>query len=299
MKSNKESFEQLVTRALEEGGRAHMRPVIEKELLHYDILFLLDKEGYLEQLTFQGGTALRLCYGAPRFSEDLDFVGGRSFKGAHLLEMKSVIERYIGDRYGLEVIVKEPKDLKDESGYEGINVDKWQISVVTSPLRKDLPRQRIKIEIANVEAYTRVPNSIMHNYTFLPDGYRDTIILVESLEEIMADKLVSLVNCQKYIRYRDIWDLRWILRQGASLNVEFVSKKINDYRVEDYLVKLRAMTGQLNDIVHSQPFLDEMGRFIPMDIQERTLLKQHFNTVMANEVSGLLGELHDQFGNAG
>jgi len=68
-----ENFNQLVDRAMRIAGRAHMRPAIAKELLHYDILFCLDKEGLLDTLTFQEGTSLRLCYGASRFSEDLDF----------------------------------------------------------------------------------------------------------------------------------------------------------------------------------------------------------------------------------
>jgi predicted nucleotidyltransferase component of viral defense system len=71
------NFAARVEKAMILSGRGHMRPVIEKELLHYDILFSLDKEGLLDILTFQGGTSLRLCYGAPRFSEDLDFAGGR------------------------------------------------------------------------------------------------------------------------------------------------------------------------------------------------------------------------------
>lgn len=74
-----EDFNKLVDKALEIEGRTHMRPVIAKELLHYDILFSLDTHGLLDQLTFQGGTSLRLCYGADRFSEDLDFVGGYDF----------------------------------------------------------------------------------------------------------------------------------------------------------------------------------------------------------------------------
>lgn len=41
------------------------------------------------------------------------------------------------------------------------------------------------------------------NYDFLPDGYSDIVMMTESLGEIMADKLISLVNCQRYIRYRD------------------------------------------------------------------------------------------------
>ena len=36
-----ENFKALVDMAMKEAGRNHMRPVIEKELLHYDLLFAL------------------------------------------------------------------------------------------------------------------------------------------------------------------------------------------------------------------------------------------------------------------
>jgi predicted nucleotidyltransferase component of viral defense system len=80
----REEFDALVERAMAASGHAHMRPVIEKELLHYDILHSLDRHRLLDRLVFQGGTCLRLIYGAPRFSEDLDFVGGTDFATAHL-----------------------------------------------------------------------------------------------------------------------------------------------------------------------------------------------------------------------
>ncbi|MBF4248549.1 nucleotidyl transferase AbiEii/AbiGii toxin family protein, partial [Vibrio anguillarum] len=86
----------------------------------------------LDKLTFQGGTSLRLCYGGNRFSEDLDFAGGKDFSSAMLADMKHCIEKYIGERYGLEVTVKEPKDLKQDHKYSELSIDKWQIAVVTS-----------------------------------------------------------------------------------------------------------------------------------------------------------------------
>ena len=107
-------FQASVANAMKAPGLSHMRPVIEKELLHYDLLFILDKEGLLDNLTFQGGTSLRLCYGAPRFSEDLDFVGGHDFASQQLMAIKDCIEHYIGKRYGLEVIVKTPSSLQKQ-----------------------------------------------------------------------------------------------------------------------------------------------------------------------------------------
>ena len=66
----------LVDAAINETPElAPLRPVVEKELLHYEILRALDEAAVLDKLVFQGGTNLRLCHGAPRYSEDLDFAG--------------------------------------------------------------------------------------------------------------------------------------------------------------------------------------------------------------------------------
>ena len=282
-------FNDLVERAMRAGNRSHMRPVVEKELLHYDILFALDKDGLLDLLTFQGGTALRLCYGSQRFSEDLDFVGGKDFAVAQLLNMKSCIERHVGERYGMEVTVKEPKELAQEPEHRHVQVHKWQIRVVTAPGRRDLPKQMIKIEVANIPAYTRVPQLLRRNYDFLPDGYGDLVVLVESLDEIMADKLISLVDCTAYIRHRDIWDLHWLQQEGAKFEGELVRNKLKDYSATDYKAKTARLVGRLPEIIHGKEFRDQMSRFIPLDVQERTLSKEKFLTLLGNETGKVLG----------
>lgn len=285
---NSADFQALVERAMQAGARTHMRPVIEKELLHYDILYALDEDGLLDQLTFQGGTALRLCYGSQRFSEDLDFVGGKDFAAAQLRSMKSCIEHHVGDRYGFEVSVTAPKESAPAAGHRKVQVHKWQIRVVTMPARRDLPKQMIKIEVANIPAYTREPQLLRQNYDFLPDGYADLIILVESLDEITADKLVSLVDCTAYVRHRDIWDLQWLRQQGAKLNAELVRRKLEDYGATQYAAKAERLIKRLPAIVAGKEFKDQMSRFIPLDVQGRTLLKEKFLTLLINETTQAL-----------
>lgn len=284
MTNSKENFSQLVNRAMQQQDVIHMRPVIEKELLHYDILFALESNRLLENLTFQGGTSLRLCYGGNRFSEDLDFVGGRDFNSAMLTDMKSCIEKYIGNRYGLEVTVKEPKDLKKEAKYADLNIDKWQIAVVTAPDRKDLPKQKIKVEVANIAAYTREPLPLQVNYDFLPDGYGDMLILTESLDEIMADKIISLPATTKYVRHRDLWDLVWLHQQGATLNIDLVKNKVSDYRLQNFEVMIEQLLQKLPEMVASDAFSAEMKRFLPTDVFDRTLgqnkFKSYLNTTL-------------------
>ncbi|GGP67537.1 nucleotidyltransferase [Shewanella algicola] len=284
---NQENFAQLVNKAMQVEHVSHMRSVIEKELLHYGILFALEKGGLLDKLTFQGGTSLRLCYGGNRFSEDLDFAGGKDFSSAMLADMKYCIEKYIGERYGLEVTVKEPKELKQDPKYAELSIDKWQIAVVTSPERKDLPKQKIKVEVANIPVYTKEPQPLQINYDFLPDGYSDTLILTESLDEVMADKIISLPATTRYVRHRDIWDLAWLQQQGATLNMDLVKNKVSDYKLEQFDKMLENFLERLPDIVSSEAFIAEMKRFLPTDVFARTLAQDKFQVYLRNTLTKL------------
>jgi len=288
MTASQESFNSLVARAIEENGSSGNKPVIEKELLHYDILFALDQAGMLDDIVFQGGTSLRLCYGSGRYSEDLDFAGGYDFNSKTLSKMKDVIEKYIGDRYGLEITVKEPNSLREDPKYSELRIDKWQIAIVTAPEQKHIAKQRIKLEVANIPAHTKVPLPLQQNYPFLPDGYRDTLIYVESLDEVMADKIISLPANQKYVRHRDIWDLMWLQQEGATINKELIEKKIVDYKIEGFMGMLDARISSIEGIVNSSDFDQEMKRFLSHEVYDRTLGKEKFREFLASNLVALL-----------
>lgn len=287
-------FDSLVNRAMAEPGRAHMRPVIEKELLHYDILYALDVNGLLDELTFQGGTALRLIYGGSRFSEDLDFAGGVDFDQRKLSEIKDCLMDYVGARYGLVAQVKSPKDVALEAVNRGLNVCKWQLSVQTAPDRPDLPRQRIKLEVANIPAYTREPLPLQLNYPWLPEGYTQTLVQTETLDEILADKLVSLPNCN-YVRHRDIWDIAWLTQAPRSAGVrgDLINRKLGDYSVSDYIAKLDNIAGRLPEIFAGKECQGSLRRFLPMDTVARTLDQDKFGQYLVSSVRKALGEARE------
>ncbi len=290
MKMTEANFDALVDTAMLDPNVAHMGPVIRKELLHYDILFCLDQAGMLNELVFQGGTSLRLCYGSRRYSEDLDFVGGRRFSSSSLRDMKDVLEDYLASRYGLEVTVKEPSVLRAEPDYSELNVDKWQISVVTSPEQRDVPKQRVKIEVVNIPAYTREVLTLRKNHPFLPDGYDDTLIAVESLDEIMADKLVSLAAA-KYVRHRDIWDLSWLQQRGAIIRPDIVKHKLDDYRITGYSVMVDNIIESCPSIIDGSAFRNQMKRFLPADVHEQTLERDRYREALGASIKGLYTEL--------
>jgi predicted nucleotidyltransferase component of viral defense system len=46
-----------------------VRSVVEKEILHQEILRVMAESELLQKLVFIGGTCLRTCYASPRLSE--------------------------------------------------------------------------------------------------------------------------------------------------------------------------------------------------------------------------------------
>ena len=271
-------FRELVKRAMKKPELQSIAPVVEKELLHYDILFTLEQEGYLKSLVFHGGTCLRLCYGAPRLSEDLDFAGGNDFDSNNMENLASALIDHLNSEYGLAVTVKSPKETRNAGESPIVSVNKWQVSVVTRPERPDLRRQRIKIEIANIPTYTDDLRTLQRNYDFLPDGYNKFLLRVEKMEEIVADKLVAfLMALATHFRYRDIWDLAWLHQQNTALRFDLVEKKLADYAISDFDSATRNALSRIPEIVGTDKFKEELMRFLPKQVVDTTLANDDYS----------------------
>ena len=75
---------------------------------------------------------------------------------------------------------------------------------------------------------------------------------------------------------------------SARHALELIASKLADYNVIDYAGKVDSMIARLPEIVRGKDFTDQMSRFIPLQIHERTLLKEKFQVVLAQDVAGLL-----------
>lgn len=120
---------------------AAIAPVIEKEILHHDIMAVMVKEGAMQSLTFIGGTSLRLCYNSSRLSEDLDFNGGHDFKPSQFDGLEVAIQQYIQKKYETEIRVHRPAE--DRQG----DTSSWKISIVKL-MQDDTVRRDFNDEIS-------------------------------------------------------------------------------------------------------------------------------------------------------
>ena len=269
-------FERLVAQALQNQGElAPLQTVVEKELLHHDILREMSSAGLLDSLTFIGGTCLRTGYGSNRLSEYLDFTGGKDFKRETLINLGVLLVERFRIKYDLKVEVSEPVK---ESG----NVDTWKLKITTQPQLDNLPRQRIHIDICSIPSYDCHP-LILRNHYGVEMGTSGLIIQAESREEILADKLVAFALRPNRIKNRDLWDIGWLKQQNISLPLKLVPLKIADhqYSLENFLELLKERNQQLRSkLTIHKDFIHEMRRFLPPQVAADTVENDNFWTYL-------------------
>lgn len=273
-------FDQLVAEAIKnQRALAPLRPVVEKELLHHDILRELSSAGLLARLTFIGGTCLRACYGSRRLSEDLDFAGGAGFDRKELAGVAELLENRLFAKYGLRVEVSEPVR---EVG----NVDTWKIRIQTRPERPDLPGQRIHLDIAAVPSHDPRP-MLLRNLYGVEMGTSGLIVRAASREEILADKILAFALRPNRLKNRDLWDIAWLRQQGVELPNHLVPLKITDHHrtLDEFRERLLERRSQLTgDPGLRASFQAEMQRFLPPDAMSETALKAEFWDYLVTEI---------------
>ena len=287
-------FDQLVTEALKnQPTLSPLRIVVEKELLHHDILRVLSRNNLLANLTFIGGTCLRSCYGGIRLSEDLDFTGGSDFTRESLSIMGDVLIENLHSKYGLTVKVSEPEIDKN-------NVDTWKIKIETRPQHKHSAAQRINIDICAVPSYEKRPMMLLNPYG-VDIGTSGLVIQVQSREEIYADKLVAFALRPNRIKYRDLWDIIWLHQQGLKPRIELIPHKLKDrHYTRDYFLSLfddrkKLLTENKNI---SSEFTKEMRRFLSTEQINQTLEKDDlwpFITYLIEDFSNKIHKLSHDF----
>lgn len=285
----RQDFPHLVDAVMQDPGLDGLRPVVEQELLHHELLFMMERGGFLDDLTFQGGTSLRLCHGTPRFSEDLDFSGGPGFEAARMAGLADALEKGLAARCGLDAAVTLPKSSRRRVLSEGVSVSSWRIVIPSPSGGRGLPALRVKLDIDNAPSHTREVRRVARHYAAQPD--LDMLVAVQSREEILANKLVAFpasVATRNRPRYRDVWDLHWLRANGTEIRTDLLQAKLRDHRTPPSWLEDAA--GRAGDIVRSPAFSAELRRFVRRDAARKTLDSSRYMEYLAQETERLLEE---------
>jgi predicted nucleotidyltransferase component of viral defense system len=162
---------------------------IRREYVQHLFLSHFYQQKKSKQIFFKGGTALRILFNSPRFSEDLDF--SSSLKGIKEIETTVINALEEIEREGIQTEIVESK--KTTGGYLAIVSFKLSSQTV-----------EIQIEISNREKDSEgeiitVVNDFIPNYT----------VMQLKLQILTEEKLLALLGRKKP---RDFYDLYFMLR---------------------------------------------------------------------------------------
>jgi hypothetical protein len=254
------------------NGNSELLPNMMKALIHDAVIPALAISGLLGKVVFRGDTALQRFYSNHRFSEDLDFVCGQgktltlepeSFESLGE-RFEEVINKILLNKYDINagsIMFKKSKDPYSIKGQD-VKVQVWQLSV---PVDLYGEKQVVKVEVANVPSHQPV-NKFWHTMiasNSIGPGV-PSFLRVESITEIMADKIVALA-CRRYLKYRDVWDYHILLSQRVKIDDSLVEQKFADYGI-DQAVLLDHLYEKIftlrQTVSASQSFWKEMSRFV-------------------------------------
>lgn len=254
------------------GGDQGVYNVIVKELLHREILAAFHDTDLAKKLAFQGGTALRLCYGGNRYSEDIDMClrkkDAEPVTEQDIADFKESLKERVEKKYGVITGMKDPKGGSVEFD-DGVDVDvkKWVFSVQIADEHHPDKKHKIHIEIANVYALDARPTVIQNPYQneFSPNA-NTFFIPVCSAKEIYADKFVAFVG-RDYIKPRDIWDIKFLKDLQYKWDPQMIENKVGQYGIceGDFEKALNSALNRSSKLLEKefiQKFEDEMSRFL-------------------------------------
>lgn len=244
--------------------------VKQSELLQLLLLDNLYSQSGSNRIVFQGGTALRWVYGGMRFSEDLDFVTDLTRKGIEAVLAKTypqVVKSCLAQfgRCSTEHQVKEAR----KSAYKTLFVcrPETQRERIAVRLEFEMLRQaqEPKYERFILRDLPQVAGLMTGGELLLP--YTSSIILAETAEEILSDKIRALLE-RKYLKGRDIFDIWWIVnRMGIQVHWPIVRAKLTMYQTQftrarkgDYFQTEEAAAEMIRALD------SDLGRFIPQNI---------------------------------
>lgn len=231
----------ITTETLEKLARQYQTgvfPNIIREYFQHIFLQGLYKLPEAEQMLFKGGTALRIVYGSPRFSEDLDF----SLFQIPPLQTKSFVEGlFVGvlaemERMGITVELGEKSDATT-GGYFGVATFKM------------FEYQPVAAEI-NVS--TRNGRDIRGEIDSIANDFVPTYTVIHLPQfDLIEEKVFSALRKRK--KPRDFYDFYFIMRKGMLSSDQ--KKRLSE--IKDPII------GDAKSI----DFRGELGAFLPADQQ--------------------------------
>lgn len=198
-----------------------------KEIIQEIALLGLHRANFFEKAAFYGGTALRILYDLPRYSEDLDFTLLKKDKKFSLQPYFSAVEKEL-DAYGFTVdVMSVDKKNKNEieSAFIKANTKTHLLKIESlksfGPIAQTNSRLQIKFEV-DTEPVTHF--EFEPRYLLTPTSFP---VISLKKPDLFAGKLHALLfrKWKTRVKGRDFYDFVWYLKNQVPVKLSYLREK--------------------------------------------------------------------------
>jgi len=188
-----------------------------REVMQEIALAGLNRGGFFGKAAFYGGTCLRIFYGLPRFSEDLDFSLLKTDREFSLRPYLKVLrDEFAAFGFEVEVVEKEKTATSDiASAFLKKSSSIYDLEVSG----KKTLKIKIEVDIDPPLGFSTEPKLLIQPYSFYVSCF--------SLPDLFAGKMHALLfrNWKNRANGRDWFDFEWYIRQGTPLNLRHLLER--------------------------------------------------------------------------
>lgn len=258
-----------------------------KEIVQEVSLYGLSKSNFFQQGAFYGGTALRIFYNLPRFSEDMDFSLMKPDPKFDLAPYLDIISNELAG-LGLEMTAnKKIKNIKTDilsafiKGGTLIQIIhiKQTENVKIPGMHRD---EQLKIKL---EVDINPPSGARYDLQYSAQPFPYAARLYD-LPSLFAGKISAVLcrNWQHRVKGRDLYDYSWYLGQGVKFNIGHLQKRLEQsgHWNSSELLTLEKVKSMLNEHFNGLDFESAKSDVKPFIANSRILDiwdKRYFNTI--------------------
>ena len=214
------TYESMLAAYRNDGGSTATMNA-EQEVCQKIALAGLHRGGFFDHAAFYGGTCLRMFYGLPRFSEDMDFSLTQKRDDIHLENYFDAIrEEFNLAGFDITITKKEKKAFgKVESAFLKENTEAYDIKFQT----KKTVKVKIELDTDPPLLFNTEQKLLMQPYSFMVRCF--------TLPDLYAGKMHALVYraWQRRVKGRDWFDFEWYVRNGVPLSFRHLQERIREF----------------------------------------------------------------------
>lgn len=210
-----DNFNQILEFAKKYGLPMEKKRAIIREFLQSKVLDIIYSEKISAKIVFVGGTSLRLLRGIDRFSEDLDF----DFDNLTSNQIDKLVDN-------LELRLN--KENMGVSLYKNKTQNKIYYELRFKNLLSELKLsshvdENLTIKLDFEDFWKNIDTEVVffNRYGFLVN------VITATKDQILFQKLTAYLN-RSVTQSRDIYDIVWLVSQGAMCNDKKLIKKAKD-----------------------------------------------------------------------